>query len=148
MIPPFRRNGTLPPGIHWTTWEEFVQRFGGNPHRQALRVGLRAALDNLRQAGCQEVYLDGSFATDKAEPQDFDGCWSKVGVDPGSSILCCWISVRIALRRKRSTAARCSSRRLRRASSTSFRASSSVTAETSARDYRHQAGGIKLSEEL
>ena len=25
MIPPFRRNGTLPPGIHWTTWEEFIR---------------------------------------------------------------------------------------------------------------------------
>jgi hypothetical protein len=82
MIPSFRRNGTLPPGVHWTTWEEFAERFGGNPHRQAFLVGLKAALENLQQAGCQEVYIDGSFVTAKAEPQDFDGCWSKVGVDP------------------------------------------------------------------
>lgn len=82
MIPPFRRNGTLPPGIHWATWEEVVERFGGNAHRQALLAGLRRALDNLRQAGCREVYLGGSFVTDKAEPADFDGCWSKVGVAP------------------------------------------------------------------
>jgi hypothetical protein len=82
MIPPFRRNGTLPPGIHWVTWEEVVERFGTNNHRQVLLVGLRAVLDNLQQAGCHEVYLDGSFVTDKVEPQDFDGCWSKVGVEP------------------------------------------------------------------
>ncbi|MGH9855415.1 MAG: DUF6932 family protein, partial [Blastocatellia bacterium] len=82
MIPPFRRNGTLPPGVHWTTWEEFADRFGGNQHRQDLLAGLKAALENLQQAGCPEVYIDGSFVTAKAEPQDFDGCWSKVGVDP------------------------------------------------------------------
>ncbi|MGH9833176.1 MAG: DUF6932 family protein [Blastocatellia bacterium] len=82
MIPPFRRNGTLPPGVHWTTWEEFADRFGGNQHRQDLLAGLKAALENLQQAGCQDVYIDGSFVTAKAEPQDFDGCWSKVGVDP------------------------------------------------------------------
>ncbi len=82
MIPPFRRNGTLPPGIHWATWEEVAERFGGNAHRQALLAGLRRALDNLRQAGCREVYLGGSFVTAKAEPADFDGCWSKVSVVP------------------------------------------------------------------
>ncbi len=82
MIPPFRRNGTLPPGVHWTTWEEFVQRFGANAHRQTLLAGLRAVLENLRQAGCNEVYIDGSFVTSKVEPQDFDGCWSKIGVEP------------------------------------------------------------------
>jgi len=82
MIPPFRRNGTLPPGVHWTTWEEFAERFGGNLHRQGLLVGLKAALENLQRAGCQDVYIDGSFVTAKAEPQDFDGCWSKIGVDP------------------------------------------------------------------
>jgi len=82
MIPPFRRNGTLPPGIHWTTWEEFIQRFGANAHRQGLLAGLKAALENLRQAGCQQVYIDGSFVTEKTEPRDFDACWSKVGVEP------------------------------------------------------------------
>ncbi len=82
MIPSFRRNGTLPPGIHWTTWEEFVHRFGGNAHRRALLMGLKAALNNLRQAGCKEAYIDGSFVTSKEEPQDFDACWSKVGVEP------------------------------------------------------------------
>lgn len=82
MIPPFRRNGTLPPGVHWATWEEVVERFGGNAYRLDLLAGLKRALKNLQQAGCSEFYLDGSFVTDKVEPADFDGCWSKVGVEP------------------------------------------------------------------
>ena len=27
------------------------------------------------------AYLDGSFVTDKNEPNDFDACWEMVGVD-------------------------------------------------------------------
>ena len=75
MIPLFRRNGTLPPGVHWATWEEVVERFGGNAHRQSLLAGLKQALENLKQAGCRDFYLDGSFVTDKLEPEDFDGCF-------------------------------------------------------------------------
>lgn len=82
MIPPFRRDGTLPPGIHWATWAECVERFGHSPHRRVLLAGLAAALENLAQAGCRIAYLDGSFVTDKAEPRDFDACWDKAGVEP------------------------------------------------------------------
>lgn len=82
MIPPFAKFGLLPPGIHWTTWEEFSQHFGFTARRQTLLVGLKAALASLADAGCQAVYIDGSFVTRKAEPNDFDGCWSGVGVDP------------------------------------------------------------------
>ena len=46
-----------------------------------LMAGLRAALDELRQAGCQRVYIDGSFVTDKEAPGDYDGCWDITGVD-------------------------------------------------------------------
>jgi hypothetical protein len=44
--------------------------------------GLRAALSSLKKAGCKTVYLDGSFVTSKECPNDFDGCWIPVGVDP------------------------------------------------------------------
>lgn len=33
-------------------------------------------------AGCRRVYLDGSFVTTKAFPNDFDCCWDTDGVDP------------------------------------------------------------------
>ena len=36
----------------------------------------------MRRAGCQTVYLDGSFVTDKPVPGDYDGCWEETGVDP------------------------------------------------------------------
>ncbi len=44
--------------------------------------GLRKAMENLREAGCQTLYIDGSFVTAKEVPGDFDGCWDWHGVDP------------------------------------------------------------------
>lgn len=81
MIPPFQPDGNLPPGIHTATWEEVVNRFGGNPQRDGLLDGLRRAIDNLYDAGCRRVYLNGSFVTSKPDPDDFDGCWVVEGVD-------------------------------------------------------------------
>ena len=40
------------------------------------------ALDSLSRAGCQTVYIDGSFVTDKEVPNDFDACWEETGVAP------------------------------------------------------------------
>lgn len=82
MIPPFEKFGLLPPGIHWTEWDEFAAVFGTTRGRQKLLAGLRAAIDNLAVAGCSTVYIDGSFVTRKTEPNDFDACWSSIGVDP------------------------------------------------------------------
>ena len=39
-------------------------------------------MDNLKSAGCQTVYIDGSFVTGKEVPNDFDACWEEAGVDP------------------------------------------------------------------
>ncbi len=82
MIPPFDAAGNLPPGVHKATWHEVADRFGTGPRRRELLAGLRAALDALRAAGCDKVYLDGSFVTTKPNPNDFDGCWDIAGVDP------------------------------------------------------------------
>lgn len=82
MIPDFDADGNLPPGVHWATWQEFVQRFGMSPHRDKLLMGLRSALDGLKAAGCQAVYIDGSFVTTKSVPNDFDACWDTEGVNP------------------------------------------------------------------
>lgn len=81
MIPPFNSDGNLPPGVHWATWQDFATRFGTTPHRQQLLKGLKSALDSLSKAGCRTVYLDGSFVTEKENPNDFDGCWDEKGVD-------------------------------------------------------------------
>ncbi len=45
-------------------------------------TGLRAALENLRAAGCRRIYLDGSFVTSKTIPNDYDACWEEADVDP------------------------------------------------------------------
>ncbi len=81
MIPSFNSDGRLPPGIHPCTWEEFVARVGNTPHRLTLISGLKAAMEQLKSVGCQTVYVDGSFVTNKAVPGDFDACWEVNGVD-------------------------------------------------------------------
>ena len=81
-MPEFGADGLLPPGVHWTDWEDFTRSFGGNPWRQRLLSGLRAALENLKGAGCLTVYINGSFVTDKVLPNDYDACWEEDGVDP------------------------------------------------------------------
>ena len=82
VIPDFNDRGLLPPGVHRATWEEVVNRFGTNPWRERLLTGLRDALDDLRSAGCQAVYLNGSFVTSKEIPNDYDACWEEAGVNP------------------------------------------------------------------
>jgi hypothetical protein len=81
VIPSPDKYGNLPPGVYQATWDEIVERFATNERRGQLLDGLRAAIDLLRAAGCQRVYLDGSFVTDKELPGDFDACWEMDGVD-------------------------------------------------------------------
>lgn len=81
-IPAFDDGGLLPPGVHWAKWSELVKRFGGSPWRQQLLAGFKDALENLKNAGCRTVYLDGSFVTAKAVPNDYDVCWDESGVNP------------------------------------------------------------------
>lgn len=82
MLSNFNPTGTLPSGIHWTTWQEFEKRFGTNSRRKELLAGLKRAAADLQKAGCQAIFIDGSFVTAKELPNDFDACWSVEGVDP------------------------------------------------------------------
>ena len=56
-------------------------RFGQTPTRERLCLGLLEALRLLQAAGCRLAYVDGSFASAKPEPGDFDVCWDITGVD-------------------------------------------------------------------
>lgn len=71
----------LPPGIHVATLDEIKGRLAGGPKRRALFEGFARAVESLRKAGCTNIFLDGSFVTDKTNPGDFDGCWDPIGVD-------------------------------------------------------------------
>jgi hypothetical protein len=77
----FDASGKLPPGIHETTWKHFCEHFGVNPRRVELLVSLKPALDVLASAGCETVYIDGSFVTTKPDPGDIDVCWDPSSVD-------------------------------------------------------------------
>jgi hypothetical protein len=79
-IPNLQSDGLLPPGIHEASWDEFVKVFGTSLYRMNIIVGLLEASRLLAIAGCQTLYVDGSFVTAKLYPGDFDACWHTTGV--------------------------------------------------------------------
>jgi hypothetical protein len=81
MLPPFTDTGVLPPGVHRASWNEVVERFSGSARREVLLEGLRKAGANLHAAGVRVIWLDGSFVTDKKEPDDWDGVWDPSNAD-------------------------------------------------------------------
>ncbi|NET57565.1 MAG: hypothetical protein F6K47_15790 [Symploca sp. SIO2E6] len=80
-IPPFDENGNLPPGVHWTTWDKFKERFGTTFKRLQMIEGLAKAMVQLKAAGCRTIYINGSFVTNEYSPGDFDACWDREEVD-------------------------------------------------------------------
>jgi hypothetical protein len=102
MLPEFNRDGRLPAGIHWATWQEIQSRFGFSSRRRQLLGGLRLALGELNRAGCSKVYIDGSFVTVKREPGDYDACWDidGVNVEALDSVFLDFSEGRIAQKRK------------------------------------------------
>ncbi len=81
MIPAFNNDGYLPPGIHSATLEEVAARFGRESElRQAQMESLRWLVDLARRAGVQRLVVNGSFVTDKLEPNDVD-CVLLIGPD-------------------------------------------------------------------
>ncbi|MDE3213153.1 MAG: hypothetical protein KGM98_07955 [Bacteroidota bacterium] len=77
----YQKNGNLIPGIHETTWAEFMLEFGYNKHRDKLIEGLARVISDLKEAGVTILYVDGSFVSKKPEPADFDACWDPTGVN-------------------------------------------------------------------
>lgn len=71
----------LPIGIHNTALSDVQIVLAKNDWRRGLFDGLVRACGDLAHAGCGSLYLDGSFATQKPEPGDYDACWHPEGVD-------------------------------------------------------------------
>jgi hypothetical protein len=81
MIPHYNDDGYLPPGIHRATLEEIATRFGHESElRQTQMECLRWLVDLARRAGAQRIVVNGSFVTDKLEPNDVD-CVLLIGPD-------------------------------------------------------------------
>src|SRR5690349_17564318 len=88
-IPDLNEHGLLPVGIHDCTFSELEARFGQNQwvtdtqsdsprevlcqQRGKLCASLKAYLAELRRIGLDvEVLVDGSFVTEKPDPNDID----------------------------------------------------------------------------
>lgn len=81
VIPDLQDNGYLPPGIHPATLDEIEARFGWQSEvRQAQMESLRWLVELLRQTGAVRIILNGSFTTDRVDPNDVD-CVLLVGSD-------------------------------------------------------------------
>ena len=82
-IPALQENGELPPGEHQASLDEIELIYGSlNDRRKLLMRGLRDATNNFELSGVKRIWIDGSFITDKEEPNDIDGCWEyKIDVD-------------------------------------------------------------------
>jgi hypothetical protein len=73
MIPEFNDDGFLPGGIHPTRLEEIDVRFGtGSNLRSVQMESLRWMIALAWQAGVERIVINGSFVTDKLEPNDVD----------------------------------------------------------------------------
>jgi hypothetical protein len=103
MIPAPNAIGELPPGMHLATLEEIEAVFITTPRRRRLFEGLRRAIQNLHAAGVRRVFIDGSFVTTKADPNDVDGCWEwteEVHLDLLDPVLLDFTQARRAMRDK------------------------------------------------
>ena len=75
-IPDLDDAGFLPEGVHECSLDEIDQRFGGNQsafRRSALFAKLREFIQEVRSTGMAAgLIVDGSFITNKTEPNDID----------------------------------------------------------------------------
>ncbi|MDH5415200.1 MAG: hypothetical protein OEW87_13775 [Flavobacteriaceae bacterium] len=75
-IPSLNENGELDEGEYEATLDEIAVVYGlSSDRRKVLMQGLREAAENLEKAGVKKIWVNGSFITDKDEPNDIDGCW-------------------------------------------------------------------------
>lgn len=72
-IPDLNTHGLLPTGVHDCTIPEIETSFGWNSHRVGLLEGFKDFLTKeINGKFACPVYFDGSFVTDKDEPEDID----------------------------------------------------------------------------
>jgi hypothetical protein len=73
MIPDFDDNGYLPTGIHPVDLGEIAARFGHEPELRRVQMdSLHWLVGLAKRVGVQRLIVNGSFVTDKWEPNDVD----------------------------------------------------------------------------
>ena len=80
MFVSLNNNGYLPPGWHaydlTKLQEDFVEQFNESTTRNTIFFGFTECIKLLKSKGLQrfEVWIDGSFTTNKIDPSDIDFC--------------------------------------------------------------------------
>jgi hypothetical protein len=59
--------------------------------------GLRAAVEAFWSAGIEEIYIDGSFCTEKPDPGDIDGYWVEPDPDVYERVDPYWIDFELVM---------------------------------------------------
>ncbi len=73
MIPAFDAEGYLPPGIHRASMQEIRARFGQESELRRVQMESLLWLVELAwRAGIRRIVVNGSFVTDRLEPNDVD----------------------------------------------------------------------------
>jgi len=73
MIPDFNEHGYLPAGVHPASLDEIEDRFGRQSEiRQVQMESLRWLTELAKKAGVQRLIINGSFVTERLEPNDVD----------------------------------------------------------------------------
>jgi hypothetical protein len=73
MIPERNDDGYLPAGVHRATLEEVAARFGRETELRRVQMeSLAWLVDLARRAGARRLIVNGSFVTDRPEPNDID----------------------------------------------------------------------------
>jgi hypothetical protein len=73
MIPDFDDDGYLPPGIHEATLDEIETRFGAESEvRRTQFQSMCWLIDLAKAAKARRLIINGSFTTDRYEPNDID----------------------------------------------------------------------------
>lgn len=73
MLPPFTPTGVLPPGVDSATIDEIDARFGQQPELRRVQMeSVRWMINSARAAGVKRIVLNGSFVTNRIEPNDVD----------------------------------------------------------------------------
>lgn len=100
-IPSLQENGELPPGEHEASLDEVEAVYGSsNDCRKLLMRGLREAANNFEWSGVRTLWINGSFITDKEEPNDIDGCWEYTPVVDSEKLDPAFLGTREGMRDK------------------------------------------------
>lgn len=72
MIPQFREDGLLPPGIHLCSGSSFIDYFCFNEYRNCLSKSIADIFDWAVVKYATRVFVGGSFVSNRPEPHDID----------------------------------------------------------------------------